>query len=110
MGCPSLAVRFRDKVLAESPHECWLWTGFISNSGYGRIGTYGEPMKVGYAHRVSWELLRGPIPEGFEVDHLCRNRWCVNPDHLEPVPPEENIRRAFAWRRDQRAHAGEDSL
>jgi hypothetical protein len=66
--------------------ECWPWVGAISRDGYGRLGR-------DYAHRAAWEFHRGPIPLGWWIDHLCRNRVCVNPDHLEPVPPAVNILR-----------------
>jgi hypothetical protein len=87
----SLAVRFRDRVSAEDPNACWLWTGFVGSTGYGRIGAHG---KVEYAHRVAWKLLRGPIPEHLQIDHVCQVRNCVNPHHMELVTPKENIRRS----------------
>ena len=87
---------------------CWLWTGYCNRSGYGRIGsggragTNGPPILV---HRAAYELLVGPIPEGMLLDHLCRVRNCVNPDHLEPVTIAENTRRGFAVRSAcQRGH------
>lgn len=69
---------------------CWLWTGTISASGYGRLKRQGRDI---FAHRFAYELLVGPIPEGLVIDHLCRTRSCVNPDHLEPVTHAENLRR-----------------
>ena len=66
--------------------ECWRWTGSISPNGYGRFNLI-------YAHRRSYELHVGPIPEGLTIDHLCRHRWCVNPAHLEPVTRGENVLR-----------------
>lgn len=81
--------RFWAKVLFE-PHGCWEWSG--SKSGWG----YGEFFKDGgakAAHRVAYELSVGPIPEGHQIDHLCRNHGCVRPDHLEPVTQQENILR-----------------
>ena len=68
---------------------CWLWTGRQTPDGYGRFSGQG-------AHRVAYELLVGVIPEGMELDHLCRIPLCVNPDHLEPVDRAENIRRRYA--------------
>jgi hypothetical protein len=75
----------------EKSEGCWLWTGPLSKEGYGRTKQAGE----WYAHRASWVLHRGPIPEGLELDHLCRNTRCVNPDHLEPVTHAENVRRGL---------------
>jgi len=75
----------------EKTETCWLWTGKPSTGGYGRIGTVGK--KLAPVHRVAYELLRGPVPDGLVLDHLCRVRHCVNPDHLEPVTQRENILR-----------------
>jgi hypothetical protein len=75
----------------EKTEDCWLWVGAIGSSGYGRLKVAGRD--VG-AHRFAFELLVGPIPEGLTIDHLCRNRPCVKPDHLEPVTLAENTRRA----------------
>lgn len=79
-------VRWMAKVRVESP-GCWVWTaGTTGASGYGAYeGTT--------AHLYIWRLLVGPVPEGMQLDHLCRNRKCCNPDHLEPVDRLENIRR-----------------
>lgn len=89
-----LADRFWEKV-AKSP-ECWLWTGHTNEKGYGYASV--NRRHVG-AHRVSWELHHGPIPDGLEIDHLCFTRACVRPDHLEPVTHLENLRRAQARKR-----------
>lgn len=88
----SLTDRFWPKVDASG--DCWEWTAARNPEGYGRIGAGGTGSRILHAHRVAWELLVGPIPVGYEVDHLCRNRGCVNPDHLEPVTKLENIRRS----------------
>lgn len=69
---------------------CWLWMGTLSTRGYGRLWCDG---KVRQAHRVVYEILVGPIPSGLQLDHLCRVRRCVNPQHLEPVTNRENGRR-----------------
>lgn len=70
---------------------CWLWTGALNNKGYGQWGQNGRTRS---AHRVAYEFFVGPIPEGLTIDHLCRVRRCVRPDHLEPVTSAENTRRA----------------
>ena len=85
--------RFWPKV--EKTDGCWLWKAYISTSGYGQFTISRRHYP---AHRVSYELLVGRIPEGLEVDHLCRVRHCVNPDHLEPVTRLENIRRGICKR------------
>jgi hypothetical protein len=74
---------------------CWLWNG-AKRGGYGRIRT---PDGLREAHRVSYEVHKGQIAEGLCIDHLCRNRACINPDHLEPVTMQENIRRGETGKR-----------
>lgn len=83
--------RFWQKV--ERTDTCWIWTA--CRVGVGHYGLFWGGSEVGkiYAHRYAYQQFVGPIPEGFVVDHLCRVRWCVNPDHLEPVTPQENLRR-----------------
>ncbi|MGN7160856.1 HNH endonuclease signature motif containing protein [Sphingomonas sp. SAFR-052] len=71
--------------------RCWVWTGGISRQGYGRVKVRGRDYK---AHRFSWETFKGPIPDNLTIDHLCKNKACVNPDHLEPVTSRENILRS----------------
>ena len=77
--------------------DCWEWTA-TKRGGYGRIRGQHDGAERGrylQAHRVGWELLVGPIPEGMTIDHLCRNRGCQNIDHLEVVTLAENIRRGL---------------
>lgn len=81
--------RFWEKVL--KTESCWHWRGSKTRKGYGNF--FGPDRKVVRAHRYSYELAKGPIPEGLELDHLCRNRACVRPDHLDPVTHVENVRR-----------------
>lgn len=72
---------------------CWLWTGETGGGGYGRLHFQGAR---GQAHRIIYELLVGPIPDGLQLDHLCRIRNCVNPDHVEPVTFKVNQERKVA--------------
>lgn len=73
---------------------CWEWKGAICpGTGYGHVGLGRRTDGVGVVHRVVYELLVGPIPPGMDLDHLCRNRACCNPDHLEPVTRSVNNRR-----------------
>lgn len=83
--------RFERKISKEScGRQCWRWTASLDPKGYGQVYFNG---KVRRAHRVSYEIYRGPIPEGLQLDHLCRVRSCVNPAHLEPVTCRENLLR-----------------
>lgn len=85
---PSPTERFWAKV--QKSEGCWLWTASRDDRGYGVVHWAGRSQK---AHRVSYELSIGPIPEGLTLDHLCRTLACVRPDHLEPVTSRENILR-----------------
>lgn len=97
-----LAERFNDKVkrIGAQPDECHEWGGATQGAppgvqGYGHISEGGRRGRILLAHRVAWEIENGPIPEGLQVDHLCRNRKCVNPAHLEIVTQRENGRRGL---------------
>lgn len=79
VAATSVEERFFTKV--EFTEACWLWRGAITNRGYGNFIEHGQ--NVG-AHRWAYEFCVGPIPSGMELDHLCRQPFCVRPDHLEP--------------------------
>lgn len=84
---------------------CWLWEG-STRGGYGRVRIEGKMME---AHRASYEKYVGDIPDGLVIDHLCRNRSCINPDHMEPVTNAENIKRGNAGK-GQRSDAHKQSI
>lgn len=90
--------RFWNKVdRSGGPDSCWLWLGSLMSRGYGQfsVGPRGGA-KNWRTHRLAYELSVGPIPDGMALDHLCRNRRCCNPRHLEPVTTAENNKRAGA--------------
>jgi hypothetical protein len=87
-----LEEKITSKFMPEPMSGCWIWIGAIGKGGYGNI-SYWKEKKTYRAHRLIYQILVGPIPQGLELDHLCRNRRCVNPAHLEPVTRLENLLR-----------------
>lgn len=88
----SLAERF-ERLYEVDESGCWLWRSKINQAGYGMIWGGIELGRELRAHRVAYELHVGPIPDGLTIDHLCRVRHCVNPDHLQAVTRGTNVLR-----------------
>lgn len=86
--------RLLEKLIYVDATGCIEYGGAIDSTGYGRIGLGGRDEGLGHTHRLMYEWSRGEIPEGLHIDHLCRNRACCNPAHLEAVTQGENNRRA----------------
>lgn len=90
MNGSALPQRFWAKVRITD--DCWLWIAAVQSKGYGSFAIDGVTYS---AHRLAYEDRFGAIPEGLQIDHLCRVRQCVNPEHMEPVTSIENTRRGF---------------
>lgn len=88
--------------IARDENGCWIWTGCIAWNGYGQLRRH----ETGHerAHRAVYKLIVGPIPEGLDLDHLCRVRACCNPSHLEPVTRSENLKRSPIAGRPRQTH------
>lgn len=84
--------------MSVGPDGCWPWTRGHDSNGYGMVRVDGRHDRV---HRVAYRLVKGTIPDGFTIDHLCRNRGCGNPTHLEAVSRGENVRRGGVFRRKE---------
>jgi hypothetical protein len=83
--------RMKAYTMIDDAMGCWNWVGSKTGNGYGNIHYNGKSRP---AHRIMWELEYGDIPIGMDLDHLCRNPKCVNPNHLEVVTRSENLRRS----------------
>jgi hypothetical protein len=81
--------------------NCWEFEGAHNSAGYSIIGCCRGEKRTVQAHRVVYEAMKGPIPKGLTIDHLCQNTGCVNPDHMEPVTLAENLRRGHARRSEK---------
>jgi hypothetical protein len=90
-------------AVPEPNSGCWIWTGTLNNKGYGRVALNA---KQPLAHRFFYKWFKGDIPEGLELDHLCRVRCCVNPDHLEPVTRTVNVLRGDGPEVQRKRHRG----
>ena len=86
-----MSARFWSKV-SKREQGCWEWTATVTPKGYGRLWIGGRKV---LAHRYAYESEKGPVPNGLFIDHLCRNRRCVRPDHMEAVTSKENTRRGL---------------
>jgi hypothetical protein len=87
-----LKQKITDKSIPEPNSGCWLWTAGLDGGGYGNVW---DGSRTRMAHAVAFEVWKGPIQNGHEIDHLCRTHGCVNPDHLQSVPHRVNVLRGI---------------
>jgi len=97
---------FWKRAIPDSKTGCLIWTGAHVPKGYGVVTMNGPQLErmTNMAHRWAWILTHGPLAQGLEIDHLCRNRLCVNPEHMEPVTHAENMRRGQMVRGKKHHH------
>ena len=89
-----IPAHFESQLVPEPNSGCWLWTGYVNAAGYGVLyGRFPDGCWQKKAHRFAFESKFGDVPRGLVLDHKCRTRSCVNPDHLEAVTDQENFRR-----------------
>lgn len=93
MNVTDLPERIASKIEADPATGCWLWRGYLNNRGYAQIQVHRVSV---FVHRLTYQSARGAIPEGLELDHLCRVPHCCNPAHLEPVTHRENVLRGVS--------------
>lgn len=103
IGHDALPGRFWSKVRVIG--DCWVWLASLNSRGYALFSVEG---RARLAHRVAYEALVGPIPDGLTIDHLCRIKRCVNPAHMEPVSVLENIQRAYLANRPSHCPRGHE--
>jgi hypothetical protein len=93
---PYVPLETRFWKMVKKSRGCWEWIGSLTPQGYGQISGRPQVKRALLAHRVSWALANGKVPKGLQLDHLCRNRKCVNPQHLEPVTSRINVLRGIS--------------
>lgn len=104
VGEPEFTAEERFWAKVDRSGDCWVWTAAQYRNGYGMFGvTHKRPTR---AHKYSYELVNGPVPDGLHIDHKCRNRLCVNPDHLHAVTPKQNRENLTVDPRSRSGHRG----